>query len=33
MLNILDTSITLTPTYVDAGIWAKKNKEYFEQEF
>ena len=27
-LKILDTSIALTPTLVDAGIWAKKNKAY-----
>ena len=28
-LKILDTSITLTPTLIDAGIWAKKNKAYY----
>ena len=27
-LDILDTSVTLTPTFIDAGMWAKKNKAH-----
>ena len=30
-LKILDTSTTFTPTFIDAGIWAKKNKECFKK--
>ena len=30
-LKILDTSTTFTPTLIDAGIWAKKNKACFKK--
>ena len=29
-LAVMDTTITLTPTFINAGIWAKKNQIIFQ---